>query len=92
MKRITILSDYTSEEKPNLLTIILDDQGDIHISMHKDTDDERGVRLATSGSRHKSKRVWKAFRELIEAYEEELQDEFCHPALREFNHREMKTE
>lgn len=85
-KRVRILSDYTPADKPNILTILADDQGDIHISMYegKKSDGERGVRIAASGSRH-SPRVREAFRAFIEAYEEELASERCRAELKELN-------
>jgi hypothetical protein len=90
MERIKILSDYTPTEKPNVLTLIYDDQGDVHISLYEGSKDkefgtgEKGVRIAASGTRH-SGRVRKAFYDLIKAYKEELDDEDCHRALKEQN-------
>jgi hypothetical protein len=83
---IRILSDYTPESKPNILTIHADDQGDIHISMFeaKRSEGERGVRIAASGTRH-SPRVREAFRALILAYQEELADKGCRSELKELN-------
>lgn len=85
-KKVRILSDYTPVDNPNILTIIADDQGDIHISMFEGMkhSGERGVRIAASGSRH-SHKVRDAFRALIEAYEEELESEKCKPELKELN-------
>lgn len=85
---VRILSDYTPVEKPNILTIYADDQGDIHISMFegKKSEGERGVRIAASGSRH-SPKLREAFRNLMAAYEEELENEHCRSELRELNDR-----
>lgn len=85
MEIIRILSDYTPSDQPNLLLIIADDQGDIHINLHKDVrNDERGVRIAASGTRHsvRVRRAWQAF---IKAYKEEILDAHCHPGLRKCN-------
>lgn len=84
--RVRILSDYTPTDKPNILTIFADDQGDIHISMFegKKADGEHGVRIAASGSRH-THRVREAFRNLLLAYKEELEDDRCRSELRELN-------
>ncbi len=85
MKSIRILSDYTPADKPNVLTILQDDQGDIHISMYEEKHDgERGVRIASSGTRH-SPKVREALRKLIEVYQEELADPKCNAALKEQN-------
>jgi hypothetical protein len=86
MKTIRILSDYTPANKPNILTIHQDDQGDIHLSMFESErhGGERGVRIAASGTRH-SPRVREAFRQLIEAYQKELADAECDPHIKEQN-------
>lgn len=85
-RTVRILSDYTPADKPNILTIHADDQGDIHISMFegKKSEGERGVRIAASGTRH-SPRVREAFRDLMQAYEEELASERCREELKELN-------
>lgn len=70
MKMIDVQSDYTSDDKPNILRIIKDDQGDIHISVMKLDPSERGIRIAVSGTRHKFG-VRKAFYDLVEAIEKE---------------------
>jgi hypothetical protein len=70
MKKVQILSDYTSEDEPNFLQLICDEQGDIHINLLKYSDTERGVRIATSGTRHSNK-VREAFYNLINVIEEE---------------------
>jgi hypothetical protein len=85
VEQIRILSDYTSTSEPNILHIVYDDQGDVHISLFKSKgNDESGVRIAASGSRHTS-RVSKAFWELINAYKEELADEDCNKDLIDSN-------
>jgi hypothetical protein len=71
MKHIKILSDYTSGNQPNLLHILNDDQGDIHIWVTRSDPTDRTVRIAASGTRH-SHKVRQAFNELIKIYEEEL--------------------
>jgi len=83
-KIIKILSDYTSVEEPNSLKIIADDQGDFHVSLVECNDDERGIRIAQSGSRH-SPRVREALRNLVNVYQEELADPKCNPQLKEHN-------
>jgi hypothetical protein len=83
-KRIKILSDYTSADDPNILTVFTDDQGDIHISLFQGNDDESGVRIAASGTRH-TPRVREALRNLVKAYEEELKDPHCNPILKALN-------
>lgn len=74
MKRVKLRSDYTPPERPNSLTIIRDEQGDVHINMHvsKENKDngERGVRIAVSGTKH-SYKVRQAWYALIDALEEE---------------------
>jgi hypothetical protein len=89
LKHIKILSDYTSVEQPNILHINYDEQGDIHVWTYCNKENEdNAVRLARSGSRHRglnSVRIWKAFQELIDAYEEELDSEHCHPSLKNLN-------
>jgi hypothetical protein len=94
MAHIKIMSDYTGVQNPNVLHVMLDDQGDIHIwtyipKENKDNN-ESSIRLAQSGSRHKSMNsvnIWKAFQALVKAYEEELNDPHCHPALKNLNGR-----
>lgn len=83
MERIVILSDYSAIESPNSLSIVYDEQGDVHIGLYESQERE-GVRIAASGTRH-SGRVRKAFWNLIQAYKEELADEHCHPHLRKKN-------
>lgn len=89
MAHIKILSDYSSASNPNVLHIMYDDQGDIHIWTYCDTDnDDQSIRLANTGSRHKGDskpRLWKAVRELIEAYQEGLNEPHCHPDLKALN-------
>jgi hypothetical protein len=85
-QRIRILSDYTNESRPNVLTIIQDDQGDVHIGLYAGSKGigESGVRIAASGTRHSS-RVRAAFYALIKAYQEELANPDCHPELKKQN-------
>ncbi len=88
MEHIRILSDYTSEKEPNILHILYDDQGDIHIWTYCGNDNDKSIRLARSGSRHRginSVKIWKALQALIEAYQEELNSPHCHPALKQLN-------
>lgn len=68
---IKILSDYTPADEPNFLQIIKDGQGDFHLNIVRLNDNERGVRIANSGSRH-SPKVREALKHLIDVYEEEL--------------------
>lgn len=70
MKKVKIISDYTSLEEPNFLQLIRDEQGDVHIHMFRYSDSERGVRIAASGTRH-SQKVREAFYHLIQVLEEE---------------------
>lgn len=91
MNQVKIISDYTPTDAPNVLTLTYDDQGDVHISIYKSRDnDERGIRIAASGTRHTG-RVRKAFWDLIEAYNEELADEHCNRDLRAINHLREAT-
>jgi hypothetical protein len=68
MKRIRLLSDYTSTDEPNYLNIIRDDQGDIHVNVYIGHETERGIRIAASGTRH-SRNVREAFYRLVDALE-----------------------
>lgn len=70
MKRVRVVSDYTSLDEPNVLNLIRDDQGDIHISMVRNSDSERGVRVAVSGTRY-SHKVREALYNLVQALEDE---------------------
>lgn len=74
MKRITLVSDYTPLYAANEVTFIQDDQGDVHISLYRGHETERGVRIAASGTRY-SHEVRKAFYDLIEALGKEKADE-----------------
>ena len=88
MKHIKILSDYSPADSPNFLNIVYDEQGDIHIWTYCRENDDKTIRLANSGTRHRTRnshKIWKAFQELIKAYEAELRDPDCHPDLREIN-------
>jgi hypothetical protein len=71
MAHVKILSDYTSGNQPNLLHILGDEQGDIHIWVTKSDPTDRTVRIAASGTRH-SHKVREAFNNLIAVYQEEL--------------------
>lgn len=86
MKTVRFLSDYTSVDEPNILTIHSDEQGDIHISMYEDNEDgcEKGVRIAISGTRY-SPKVREAFLNLINVYENELLNKQCKSELQELN-------
>lgn len=70
MNRVRIVSDYTPLDNPNLLNIIRDEQGDIHINMIQNSDSERGVRVALSGTRYTHK-VREALYNLVKALEDE---------------------
>jgi hypothetical protein len=70
MKKVQILSDYTSEDEPNFIQLIQDEQGDIHINLFKYSNTERGVRIAASGTRHSNK-VREEIYNLIKVIEEE---------------------
>ncbi|PLS18926.1 hypothetical protein CVD28_00560 [Bacillus sp. M6-12] len=71
-KSVKVLSDYTPANEPNTLSIIKDNQGDIHIHLYRGNDDERGVRIANNGTRY-SPKVRQAFYDLITVLEEEMQ-------------------
>lgn len=70
MKRVQVLSDYTSEDEPNLLQLIRDEQGDVHITLSRHHKSERGVRVAASGTKYSAK-VREAFYHLIDVIEKE---------------------
>jgi hypothetical protein len=65
-QRVELVSDYTPLDDPNKLLLIRDAQGDVHISTFISHDDERGVRIAASGTRFNHE-VRKAFYTLIDA-------------------------
>lgn len=68
MKVVELISDYTSLDEPNTLKLIRDSQGDIHLNMIIQSDTERGVRIANSGTRYSSN-VREALYNLIKAIE-----------------------
>lgn len=86
MRRLKLLSDYTSLDTPNVLTLIQDDQGDFHVSLYEGakSQGERGIRIAASGTRY-SPKVRQAFAALMLTLEEELSSPKCHPHLTELN-------
>jgi len=84
-----LLSDYTSEEEANVLSIQEDKQGDIHIRIIEMNDDEQGVRLSCSGSRY-SPKIRNAFQHLLQVYKEEI-DENTHPTIQQF-HKQYESE
>jgi hypothetical protein len=75
VKEINILSDSTvwGGVNYNLLRILVDDQGDIHIGMLRYHTQERGVRVASSGSRYSTDFRFELYR-FMEAYIEEILD------------------
>ena len=74
MITIKLLSDYTTGPTPNILQIIRDDQGDIHVKMIERDEQSSGVRIAAEGTRY-TPAIRKAFYALIEAMVKELSEE-----------------
>jgi hypothetical protein len=82
---IKLLSDHTSVDKPNILTLTMDTQGDIHISSYKEDDNENGISIVTVGSRY-SKEVRMAFTNLVTVIEKQLKSPMIiHPDIKEIN-------
>jgi hypothetical protein len=84
MHRVEILSDYSSLDNPNYLVVVLDDQGDVHIRMVENNENNHGIRIAADGTRH-STEVRRAFYALVEVYEKEINSKTCHPDICELN-------
>jgi hypothetical protein len=66
MKHIKILSDYSAGSHPNLLHVMHDDQGDVHVWTTICDEYDGSIRIATSGTRH-SPEVRIAFYNLIKS-------------------------
>jgi hypothetical protein len=86
--KVKILSDYTPNESPNILTMSLDDQGDINITLFEGSKNnlfpENGIRIAASGTRH-SPEARQAFIKFMEEYKKAICDEYSNKSLRELN-------